>query len=538
MIERLKESIGRIEVTPTQWLVAFSCIVMVRFFLEALSSPSSSGIIASDAPTLIHYFLFYSFIALASMLVFQYALPTWKKSIPVIALFGLTIMFVPPIIDWLVSGGKGISMAYIAQSPADMVYSFLTFFGRFVTRGATIGMRIEIAMALLGVGAFVYYVRKSLWRSLATMLALYAIVFVSGNLPGILSAIAGLFGVNMSSPNQFLISSITNSSTLADNIHGTLLYGSLQRMLEIGFDFMIGRIWFLVTAVLAVLWFFTNFKRQAAAVFKNSRPERATRYVLLVLLGVLIAYHQNSFSINWNDWLSLITLVLAFYFSWMFAVCVNDIFDTKIDRISNTDRPIPSGSLSVSDMKSASLLFLVPALIGGYLSGYYAFFCILFFNAAAYLYSVPPLRLKRLPLVSGIIIAFCCLSAVMAGFFIFSPLKAVSAFPVGLIAGIVCIFFLAEHMKDIKDIEGDRAAGIMTIPIILGPVWGIRVVGIFATLAYLIVPFVAGKMTLFIGAVPAAAITYLLVVRKPYVERPIFIVCGLFVLFLGIVLLV
>jgi len=535
MIEKLKERIDRIEVTPAQWIIAFACIIIIRCFLEALSSPSSSGIIASDAPTLIHYSLFYSSIALASMLVFQYALPTWKKSLPVIALFGLTVMFAPPIIDLLASSGKGMSMAYIVQSPAAMVYSFLTFFGPFVTRGATIGIRVELAAVFIGVGAIVYYVRKSIWRSLVTMLVLYAVVFVSGTMPGMISAVAGLFSGSISDPNQFLISSILHSSTLANNIHGTLLYSSFQRLLEIGFDFMMGRVWFLVSVGLAIAWFFTNLKRQTKAVFGNSRPERTARYIFLVLLGALIAYHQGSFSMNWNDWLALATLSLSFYFSWMYAIYTNDIFDVKIDLISNSHRPMPNGSLSLSEMRSVSLLFLVPALIGAYLSGYYAFFCVLFFNAAAYLYSVPPLRLKRVPLVSALVVAICCLSTVMAGFFTFSSSKEISAFPVGLIAGIVCVFFLAEHMKDIKDAEGDRVAGVMTIPNMLGPVWGVRVVGMLAALAYLIVPLVAGRSVIFVGSIPAAAITYWLAVRKPYVERPIFIVCGLFVIFLGAV---
>jgi len=59
--------------------------------------------------------------------------------------------------------------------------------------------------------------------------------------------VAGLFSGSISDPNQFLISSILHSSTLANNIHGTLLYSSFQRLLEIGFDFMMGRVWFLVS---------------------------------------------------------------------------------------------------------------------------------------------------------------------------------------------------------------------------------------------------------------------------------------------------
>jgi len=119
---------------------------------------------------------------------------------------------------------------------------------------------------------------------------------------------------------------------------------------------------------------------------------------------------------NWNDWLALATLSLSFYFSWMYAIYTNDIFDVKIDLISNSHRPMPNGSLSLSEMRSVSLLFLVSALIGAYLSGYYASFA--FFSSTRPRISIPfpPLRLKRVPLVSAFVVAICCLSTVMAGF--------------------------------------------------------------------------------------------------------------------------
>jgi 4-hydroxybenzoate polyprenyltransferase len=471
------------------------------------------------------------------MLLLQYALPTWKKAIPIMILFAMTLTSVPPIIDWIVSGGRGISMAYLAQSPMDMAYSFLTFFGPFAARGITVGIRIELAAMIVGIGALVYLVRKSVWRSFATMFVLYAVMFFSVAMPGVLSAIAGLFGGGASSPNQFLISSMIHSSTLADNIHGTLRYVSLQRMLEIGFDFMLGRIWFLATVALGGAWFFTNFRRQATVIFRNSRPDRVAMLVLLIIFGTAAAYYQGHFFLNWNDLLALATLFLSFYFAWMFAVCVNDIFDTDIDRISNAARPLLDGGMSVSHMKSASFLFLVLSLVGGYLCGYYAFFCILTFTALYYIYSAPPVRLKRVPFLSVVIIGFCSLTVVMAGFFTFSVSITVSAFPASLIIGIVVMFSFLSQVKDIKDIEGDRAAGIMTLPVILGPIWGPRIVGGLAALAYMVAPFVIGRTIVFFVAVPAAVITYWFAIRKPYIERPIFVVYGIFILFLAAIFL-
>ena len=93
------------------------------------------------------------------------------------------------------------------------------------------------------------------------------------------------------------------------------------------------------------------------------------------------------------------------------------------------------------------------------------------------------------------------------------------------------------QVKDIKDIEGDRVAGIMTLPTLYGPIWGPRIVGVLAALAYLILPILAKNSFLWFGTIPAAVASYLISVRKPFKERPIFVVYGLFAVFLAVVLL-
>jgi len=413
-------------------------------------------------------------------------------------------------------------MAYIsAHSPSEWAYFFLTFFGPYVEPGVTIGMRIELGLIIIGTGIFVYAVRKSLWRAVIAAIGIYAVMFIVGSLPSVLD----------------VIPSVSQSSTLADNIHGTLRYASLQRLLEIGFDFMMARVWFITSLALGLTWFLANFKRQTLIIFRNSRPGVSALYVGLVLFGAFIAYRANPFSMNWDDWLALTTLALAFYFSWMYAACENDIHDVDIDMVSNAYRPIPSGGLDKSEMRTASLIFLAMALVAGYISGYYAFFLILVFNALAYIYSTPPMRLRRLPLVPIVIMSVCSLISVLAGFFTFSHTKTISSFPPALMAGIVIFYFLSMHMKDIKDVDGDRRAGVRTLPVMLGPVWGPRAVGVMNVLAYMIIPFVLGDMLLFIGALPAAALTYVAAVRKPYKDKVGFAIYGIFTVFMMIVLI-
>ncbi|MFH1714542.1 MAG: UbiA family prenyltransferase [Candidatus Nealsonbacteria bacterium] len=135
-----------------------------------------------------------------------------------------------------------------------------------------------------------------------------------------------------------------------------------------------------------------------------------------------------------------------------------------------------------------------------------------------------------MPFFSSFIIGLCTLTAVMAGFFLLSPLKYVSTFPLRLALAVVVIFSLLISTRDMKDIEGDKKAGIKTVPIVFGDIWGPRVVGIFAALAFLLVPIFLRAYILFIAAIPAALAVYYLVNKKPYKEKYIFRTYFVFVL--------
>ena len=221
----------------------------------------------------------------------------------------------------------------------------------------------------------------------------------------------------------------------------------------------------------------------------------------------------------------------------MFAVCTNDIVDEEIDSISDPARPLVANSLNKEDMKQASYIFLVATIISGFLAGYTALFFVLAFTALYYVYSVPPTRYKIIPFFSSFIIGLCCLTAVLAGFFLLSPLKYVAIFPFKLTLAVVVIFSLLANVRDMKDIAGDKAAGIKTVPIVFGDIWGPKVVGIFTSISFLLVPIFSGIYILFIAAIPTALASWYYINKKPYNEKPVvktyffFVLASLLLLF-------
>src|SRR5207249_4862472 len=138
----------------------------------------------------------------------------------------------------------------------------------------------------------------------------------------------------------------------------------------------------------------------------------------------------------------------------------------SIDRISNFGRPLPSGQITKGEMGQIGLVWLSVSVIGSWCAGFYPFFINIVCIASSCIYSSPPLRFKRVPLLSSFLIGVAVLSTVMAGFFFVSVDKRIAAFPALVGLGIVAVFTLVTNIRDIKDVEGDRKEGVKTLPVL------------------------------------------------------------------------
>jgi 4-hydroxybenzoate polyprenyltransferase len=520
MMDKLKSYLESIYVTPISWLIGISGVLMVRFFLESLSSPTSTGLFSSDASTLIHYYLFFMCVFAAHMIIFYFAMPRWINVIPQLIAATSLFIFIAPIADWIISGGKGFKMTYF-----------------FVGAGATIGMYIEITLMLLFFGILVHFAEKKWKRTIFSVIAFIIPVLFFGSLPGVISVIGQAGALFPKIPIVFFQNSVLNSITISNNLHGSLDYSSALRLFEVAFNFMMSKVLFLILVSLFSFWFYKNFKNKFKALVGDFRSTRTIHYILMIFFGMFSALVMfPGIKLNWNDWLSVIMLLLSLYFSIRFAICVNDIVDEDIDEVSNNDRPLVVGVLSKEDMKQASAIFFFLTLISGFLAGYTAFFFVLSFTALYYVYSAPPTRFKLIPFFSSFIIGLCCLVLVMSGFYLISPIKFVSVFPFKLILAVVILNFLHSHIRDVKDVEGDKVAGVRTAPVIFGDKWGIKVVGYLSSLAFILVPFFLGSYIIFVTAIPAALINYYLITKKPYKEKYVFYTYFAFI-FLSLLLL-
>lgn len=147
----------------------------------------------------------------------------------------------------------------------------------------------------------------------------------------------------------------------------------------------------------------------------------------------------------------------------------NDWFDREVDAINEPGRPIPSGripgrwGLGLAAGWTA-LSLAVAAALGPWILAAAVFGLIL-----AWIYSAPPVRLKRNGWWGNAAVALCYEglpwftgAAVMA-----------AALPDRRVLALALLYSVGAHgimtLNDFKSVEGDRRTGIASLPVQLGP---------------------------------------------------------------------
>lgn len=509
-----------------EWVVVFLGVVNIRFLLESFSDTGRSTLIA-DLPTMVHYGLFYASLLLALVLVVWVFTRKPIAMVGKVLAAGFAVIWLAPLLDLLVSGGRGYAMAYLFQEWPQLGQSFFQYFGPWTFPGITPGIRIEIGVILCCIAWYVYVSTKAWWQALLAVLWSYAVLFLWLALPSVLAL---LFGGEGRLVVTWLRESIAGSVvSILHPAHARDGYFMLQQQ----FNFLIAQVCFVLLTALTTMGLWLVKPDTLRAILANSRLERVLHYWLLVAVGIWAAVSHAR--VNWVTVLAGGVLFLTFYAAWMFAVGVNDLEDVAVDAISNSERPLIRGALTKEEVRTVNGIFLSFALVGGYILGQTILFLVLVFTAAYYIYSAPPLKLKRLPVLATFCISLACLAAVLAGFFFWNDNQHLTAFPFRYVVLIVVGFTLGATLKDIKDIEGDGKAGVRTLATLCGPMWGPRVIGLLVGLGHALVPLLLVRPMLWYIALPCGLASYYFATCTPYKERYLFYVY--FVALFGYILL-
>ena len=150
---------------------------------------------------------------------------------------------------------------------------------------------------------------------------------------------------------------------------------------------------------------------------------------------------------------------------------LNQIYDLEIDRVNKGKRPLPSGRMTIGEAWVFTVIAYALTLVLAWLVApggrHECFWIVAVAVVATYIYSVPPLRTKRLGMWANITIAIP--RGVLLKVAGWSATKTVFAAEPWFIGGIFGLFLLgASTTKDFADMEGDRQGGCQTLPILYG----------------------------------------------------------------------
>jgi chlorophyll/bacteriochlorophyll a synthase len=152
---------------------------------------------------------------------------------------------------------------------------------------------------------------------------------------------------------------------------------------------------------------------------------------------------------------------------------INDYYDREIDAINEPYRPIPSGAITIPQVKTQVIVLLGSGLILSYLLDIWAkhdfpiMFCLTLLGTfLAYIYSAPPLKLKQNGWLGNYALGASYIALPWwAGHALFGQLN-------WTIVVLTLFYSLAglgiAVVNDFKSVEGDQQLGLKSIPVMFG----------------------------------------------------------------------
>lgn len=505
-------------------------LVFLRTATENFSNNSFVPYFSTDFPTLVHYSTYFFVVALLLILLFHIFGKRSVSQATNVALVCMTVIIIPPFFDLINTRGSGSLIAYQFAGETNP-FLMLVKLSQGLLTGISPGILVAISVLCTVSFLYVFVSTRSWLRGtflLLTLCSLFLFFYASPQILGL-------------TPSISWFSTMQTSLISTNFLHPEIVSTSQERTFEVLLNVTMGQFYYLLGVVLLLLIFLRWNRIKTCAVIQNLRLTRTAHYVLMVIFGIFLAYAQGLFDLNfvhWSDVTTLIILVITVICSWGHAVARNDIQDLEGDKLSNKNRPLVSGLLSKGEVQISSDVFLILALVGGFLSGHHAFFFTSLFLLLAYVYSEPPFRLKRFVIVNPFIVSLASAAVLLAGFYTVSSNPSVDIFPLNIVLLLIVFYTLGlGNIKDIKDYKGDLHMNVLTIPVLFGPVTGRRIVGVLTVIAFISVPLISRVDVFWYPSIFAAPVAYYLITKTPYKDRDIFILYFLYLASLTVVVL-
>jgi 4-hydroxybenzoate polyprenyltransferase len=451
----------------------------------------------------LHTFLFfYLLFIICIALSVKIAKISLKSSITLF-LFGFIFILFPPIIDWFIStiyfNGANFMSYYLFDSLNGLLHSFFTFFGDKPMDGITYGTRIMILISIMFLSLLTFLKTKQFFRTIFMAIFSYTIFFLLSAIPTFITIII--------SNNHLSITRTTVASIIASptSILGNQITSPISSI-----NIKMSLLYLLLSILVTLFIIFRLKKHLFISLLINIRPIQTIYHIGLLFIGIGIAiiFTKTTILPSFFTFTAFILLCLATIMAWYSTVIFNDCIDQDIDKISNTQRPLIQKILTQSQYTQIGILLMLLSIIIVATINPYAALVLIFYHSLSFLYNTPPLRLKRFPLIATFTAAIASFLIVAMSFITVTKTHSINEFPVHIAVLLIVTYTISLPIKDLKDIAGDKANDIFTIPVIFGERISRSIIATSIFLSFMLSIFTLGTKSILIPAILSGALCF------------------------------
>jgi 4-hydroxybenzoate polyprenyltransferase len=194
-------------------------------------------------------------------------------------------------------------------------------------------------------------------------------------------------------------------------------------------------------------------------------------YSSMGLLGLLVA--SRGLGISYPELLPILTVTL----STMGLYVINDVFDFEIDKISHPERSLPQGKVTINQATILGITLLIAGPVIAVMINPVSGLMVGVISVLGITYSVPPIRLRRFPVIPNMMIGLGVFFAFIAGAAFKVPVTGRIVFGALL---VFAYFSFQSLIKDLDEGEGDSVGGVMSLPVLFGVDMALKISGVIA----------------------------------------------------------
>lgn len=210
------------------------------------------------------------------------------------------------------------------------------------------------------------------------------------------------------------------------------------------------------------------------AFIELTRPFNYLVPVSGTLAGALVAVGYNPGA------LKLLPAIILQLVGYSGGQIMNDYIDRNSDKINAPHRPIPSGRITPKEALNVTALIYVIFILASFHINFYAGIITIIQVTLAASYSL----LKKYGVIANLI--FPVIMSLIAPY---AALITTNTIPPAVVLISITMFFYDIGMNIIgtfKDMDGDKATGVLTLPVRIGPFRAAVVVAVVSTISMII----------------------------------------------------